>query len=131
MFSWLYKTKLDLIESLGNMASKSAPERSFYPKPPRKDYQQFNDRLESFIGWPVPWIDCKELAVNGFYYKPHPQYSDRVICAFCGITLCQWKAQDGVAQEHGIYSKRCPMVAKREIISKVATDLYTSYPIEN
>ncbi len=29
-------------------------------------YEKF--RIESFRNWPIPYIDCRELAAQGFYY---------------------------------------------------------------
>ena len=55
----------------------------------KMNYEKF--RIESFIGWSVPWIDAKLLAKIGFYYSG---IGDRVICNFCKLGLWKWGAND-------------------------------------
>ena len=64
-------------------------------------------RIESFTCWPVPYIDVRELAKNGFYYI---RINDAVQCAFCQVLLNNWEADDTVEFEHKKWSSGCPFV---------------------
>ena len=68
-------------------------------------YEKF--RIESYRNWPVPYIDVRELAKNGFYYTG---YSDVVSCIFCHITICNWEADDNIQKEHNKWAPYCPFV---------------------
>jgi len=67
-----------------------------------KKYEKF--RIESFLFWPVPWLDCRELAENGFYYTGS---SDHICCAFCNLTLGNFEAEDDISAEHMKWSPNC------------------------
>ena len=83
-------------------------------------------RIESFKYWPVPYVDVRELARNGFYYyrinnnvqcvlcKP-----DMVKCAFCNVIIGNWEADDSVQGEHKKFSPNCPMVKQKAITNNV------------
>jgi hypothetical protein len=72
--------------------------------------QKFNFekfRLESFIGWPLPFIDPRDLAVNGLYSLRN---GDLTKCNFCDIIIYDWEVGDNVAEQHRRYKPDCPMV---------------------
>lgn len=64
-------------------------------------------RLKSFKHWPIPYVDVRELARDGFYYTGE---SDRVICNFCKTGLYRWDPNDIVAEEHKKQASQCPWV---------------------
>lgn len=84
-------------------------------------------RLESFIGWPVPWIDANTLAKIGFYYTGE---GDKVMCNFCKIGLRNWEAEDCPIGEHRKHSPGCRMEKDKSNIpmkEKDCNDLCGSY----
>lgn len=64
-------------------------------------------RLESFYGWPVPYIQPQDLAANGFYYT---NKADIVKCNFCNVAMYNWEAMDNVEEEHRRLRPTCPFV---------------------
>ena len=64
-------------------------------------------RLETFIGWPVPYVDTRSLAKTGFYYTKEV---DKVMCNFCGLGLGEWEALDVPLEEHKRFSSQCPLL---------------------
>ena len=67
-------------------------------------------RLESFAGWPLPYIDPRDLAANGFYSLRN---GDLVKCNFCDVVIHEWEAGDDAMFEHQRYQPHCPMVLGR------------------
>lgn len=67
-------------------------------------------RLESFCGWQKPFISIFELAESGFFYNPSSGI-DNVCCAFCRLSLYDFKAFDIPSTEHREYSPTCVKVA--------------------
>jgi hypothetical protein len=69
----------------------------------KMNYEKF--RIESFKRWPIPYINVREMAANGFYYKGE---SDLVKCNFCDIQLGNWEAEDVPIEQHRKYAPYCP-----------------------
>lgn len=65
------------------------------------------NRLETFKYWPVPWIDVKELAKDGFYFTGT---GDIVECRFCRLRIYSWEGNDIVKEEHYLHAPYCPLV---------------------
>ena len=56
------------------------------------------DRLESYRDWPPSAYACPEtLAKTSLYYTG---IADHVRCAFCNVTLCDWKPDDVPLLKH-------------------------------
>ncbi|XP_063235266.1 baculoviral IAP repeat-containing protein 7-B-like isoform X2 [Bacillus rossius redtenbacheri] len=70
------------------------------------------ERLETFRSWPVPFMDPGALARDGFYYT---NSGDVVRCAFCGVSLWQWKEGDSAVADHRRESPRCPFLRERPV----------------
>ena|SRR5277367_1851343 len=68
-------------------------------------YQYEKFRIESFKNWPIPWIDVRELAKNGFYYTGN---DDSVDCYFCQIRIHDWQAEDTPKEVHKKWAPYCP-----------------------
>jgi len=64
-------------------------------------------RIESFQNWPVPYINVRELAANGFYYTG---CCDVVECRFCRLRLNNWEADDDVVEQHNKFASYCPFL---------------------
>ena len=96
----------------------------------KMNYEKF--RLESFKGWPIPWISPREMAANGFYFNKILE--DVVECNFCHIKLYCWEAEDVPAEQHerwapfcpfikGEQTKNVPIINKKTIIYKCLDEL--------
>ena len=68
---------------------------------------KMKNRLGSFKNWPIPYIDVRELAKDGFYYTG---YSDIVECRFCRLRLYRFEADDDVKEEHHLHAPYCPFL---------------------
>lgn len=78
-------------------------------------------RLETYVDWPIGLKQKPdELADSGFFYT---QYSDKVTCFSCGITISQWEETDEVWEEHAFWSNNCNYLKLRkepEFINKIS-----------
>lgn len=62
------------------------------------------NRLNSFVGWNVRFIEPVKLAKAGFYFT---HKDDRVKCPFCNIEIYQWKQGDDPLRDHKTWSPAC------------------------
>ncbi|KAM3965021.1 death-associated inhibitor of apoptosis 1-like [Aphomia sociella] len=69
------------------------------------------NRLKTFINWPVKFLSPEIFAENGFYYMG---YDDVVCCAFCKIEIMSWIEGDDPAVDHLRWSPNCPLLQKKE-----------------
>ena len=92
--SQIYIKSMDVLDS----RVKSSAEKNM-------DFEKF--RIESFKNWPVPYIDFRELAADGFFYTG---FSDKVECNFCRLLLKDWEATDIPRKEHLKFAAYCPFV---------------------
>lgn len=92
--------------SYNNTVTDSIPK--YFSSSEKMKYEKF--RIESFRNWPIPYIDCRELAAQGFYYINE---SDIVKCSFCDIHLSCWEAEDTGVNQHLKWAPYCPMVRGR------------------
>ena len=58
-------------------------------------YEQ--ERLNTFLNWPLQWPSATSLAKEGFYYLKE---KDIVSCAFCYGNVGSWEYDDVPRQEH-------------------------------
>ena len=63
-------------------------------------------RLETFDNWELDFIDKRELAKCGFYYK---KTEDHVKCFFCKGTVGLWEEGDDPRIEHKRHFPHCEM----------------------
>jgi hypothetical protein len=63
-------------------------------------------RIETFKGWPVPYINVRELAANGFYYCGNDDY---VQCNFCQFRVHNFEADWNINELHNKYAGFCPL----------------------
>ena len=64
-------------------------------------------RLASFRNWPLPFINVRVMAKNGFYYLGD---GDVVKCNFCQIRLYRWDPNHIIEEEHLKKSPGCPLL---------------------
>ena len=74
-----------------NLFSRSKPLKSL------DSYFYEQERLDSFIDWPLPWLNPKDLAKDGFYYL---RKDDKVVCAFCNASVSNWNFNDDIRTVH-------------------------------
>lgn len=67
------------------------------------------NRVHSFAGWSVTFLDLRTLAAAGFYYTGK---SDIVKCFECGIEISQWMEGDKPMTEHQRFSAFCRFIRK-------------------
>lgn len=62
------------------------------------------NRLNTFTGWPLPFIKPAHLAKAGFYYT---KKADIVKCAYCSIEIGHWQQGDNITTDHRKWSPNC------------------------
>lgn len=84
------------------------------PKPGRSktflsyDSLRFEEeRLETFIEWPLKWLHPEELAADGFYYL---RTADHCACVFCRGIVGAWEVGDTPRGEHQRHFPHCPFI---------------------
>lgn len=77
-----------------------------------KNMKSEKDRLLTYVDWPNPGIDPKELAKAGFYSI---RYEDAVRCAFCQVEICRWEEGDNAMSDHQRWSNTCPFIRGNEV----------------
>ncbi|XP_050098585.1 death-associated inhibitor of apoptosis 2 [Anopheles aquasalis] len=65
------------------------------------------NRLATFVNWPVSFMKAEELAKAGFYYTHH---SDEVKCAWCSGVIGRWEVGDDAFREHAKFFPGCAKV---------------------
>lgn len=69
--------------------------------------QDEEQRLKTFINWPLTFISKHSLAEDGFYYTGK---NDIVRCAFCQIEIGYWEKDDIPNAEHKRWNPNCPLI---------------------
>lgn len=95
-----------------NFLRKSqSPITSFFQAPDEPDnnidYRCESSRLNSFKGWPCPWMKPERLAAAGFYYTGK---EDNVKCFECDVEISKWETDDNPMVDHQRWSRRCRFV---------------------
>ena len=75
------------------------------------DLKVIENRLETYVNWPIDFINPEQLAEAGFYYL---NIADQVKCAFCGGIIGHWEVNDQPLQEHRKFFPDCPIVRQQE-----------------
>ena len=65
------------------------------------------ERLDTFVEWPITFINPKELAACGFYYL---RESDHVACIFCHRNVGSWEIGDEPQTEHKKHFPECKFI---------------------
>ena len=65
------------------------------------------ERLETFIEWPVPWLNPDDLSADGFYYL---RTSDHCACVYCRGVVGGWEPGDTPRGEHQRHFPHCPFI---------------------
>jgi Inhibitor of Apoptosis domain len=69
--------------------------------------QREENRLKTFVGWPIRFQDPAKLAQSGFYYL---QADDKVQCVFCRGIIGKWEPDDVPNVEHSRFFSYCPFI---------------------
>ncbi|KAK2182415.1 hypothetical protein NP493_354g00014 [Ridgeia piscesae] len=77
-------------------------------------------RLESFSKWPTSAYGCPDdLAKTGLFYFGN---ADHVRCAFCMVTLRDWKPDDDPAEVHQNSSSTCAFLKDAQAAGNVSIE---------
>lgn len=76
------------------------------------DYRKEQERLDTFINWPLPWLSPEELAADGFYYLGR---NDQCVCVFCRGILMKWEEGDSPRGEHTRFYPNCPFINNKPV----------------
>ncbi|XP_053604899.1 baculoviral IAP repeat-containing protein 7-B isoform X2 [Plodia interpunctella] len=80
------------------------------------DLRREDERLKTFVNWPVPFLSPQKLARNGFYYLGK---NDEVRCAFCKVEIMRWMEGDDPAKDHQRWAPQCPLLRKQNSAGNV------------
>jgi len=69
--------------------------KSTYP-----EYSTYQDRLNTFEGWPVLQTPTKELTAEAGFFRKYK--NDHVLCFHCGIGLSNWKDVEDPWMKHAL-----------------------------
>ena len=74
-----------------------------------RDYKMRREsvRIESFVGWPIPFLSFAKLARAGFFYNGT---GDKVQCAFCNIQISGWQFGHDPFKIHKAQNRECHYV---------------------
>ncbi|XP_042857633.1 death-associated inhibitor of apoptosis 2-like [Penaeus japonicus] len=107
------------------------------PKPSRSktfisyDSLRFEkERLETFIDWPIQWLDPSELASDGLYYL---RTSDHCACVFCRGIIGAWEVGDTPRGEHQRHFSHCPFIRGQPVgnVPIHHSDILARLPYQN
>ncbi|XP_026749079.1 inhibitor of apoptosis protein isoform X2 [Galleria mellonella] len=87
--------------------------------------QNVEERLKSFVNWPVPFLSPEKLAQCGFYYKG---CGDEVICAYCNVEIMSWREGDDPAVDHKRWSPQCPLLRMESDTDNLSSCLLRRQP---
>lgn len=65
------------------------------------------NRLETFISWPLDWLKPEDLARDGFYFL---RTKDHCACVYCRGIVGVWEAGDTPRGEHQQHFPHCPFI---------------------
>ena len=65
------------------------------------------ERLKTFVGWPLSFVSVGDLAATGFFYL---RDGDKVQCVFCNTIVGDWERGDAPNNEHVRHSRSCPFL---------------------
>ena len=119
-------------------ASQSAPQ-SRTKKFVSYDSLKFEqERLETFIDWPLEYLSPADLAQNGFYYL---RTADHCACVFCRGIVGNWDEGDIPREEHCRHFPRCPFIKGQavgniplaccKIISRITCEVSAALPVSS
>ena len=84
---------------------KSVISKKFY-NPVHNLYFE-KERLDSYVEWPVLFINPQKLAASGFYYL---RQNDDVACIYCNGIIGCWEIDDDPDEEHLKHFPHCKFI---------------------
>lgn len=82
-----------------------------HPEQSETDLKVIENRLETYVNWPIEFITPEQLSQAGFFYLG---IADQVKCAFCGGIIGHWEVNDQPLQEHRKFFPDCPLVRQQD-----------------
>ncbi|XP_069195778.1 baculoviral IAP repeat-containing protein 7-A-like [Procambarus clarkii] len=70
------------------------------------------ERLDTYIDWPLEWLEPSDLARDGFYYL---RTNDHVACVFCRGILGSWERGDTPRGEHQFHFPHCQFIRNQPV----------------
>nr|BDT62385.1 MAG: baculoviral IAP repeat-containing protein [Melicertus latisulcatus majanivirus] len=88
------------------------------------------ERLDTFIDWPIKWLDPSELASDGFYYL---RTADHCSCVFCRGIVGAWEVGDTPRGEHQRHFPHCPFIRGQPVgnVSIHHSNILEQWPRQN
>ncbi|XP_069172814.1 uncharacterized protein [Procambarus clarkii] len=70
------------------------------------------ERLNTYIDWPLEWLEPSDLARDGFYYL---RTNDHVACVFCRGIVGSWERGDTPRGEHQRHFPHCHFIRNQPV----------------
>nr|XP_045624378.1 baculoviral IAP repeat-containing protein 3-like [Procambarus clarkii] len=70
------------------------------------------ERLNTYIDWPLEWLEPSDLARDGFYYL---RTNDHVACVFCRGIVGAWERGETPRGEHQWHFPHCPFIRNQPV----------------
>nr|XP_045591760.1 baculoviral IAP repeat-containing protein 7-like [Procambarus clarkii] len=70
------------------------------------------ERLNTYIDWPLEWLEPSDLARDGFYYL---RTNDHVACVFCRGIVGSWERGDTPRGEHQRHFPHCQFIRNQPV----------------
>nr|BDT62997.1 MAG: baculoviral IAP repeat-containing protein [Trachysalambria curvirostris nimavirus] len=70
------------------------------------------ERLETFIDWPIEWLNPADLSADGFYYL---RTADHCACIFCRGVVGAWEVGDTPRGEHQRHFPHCTFIRGKPV----------------
>ncbi|XP_069177145.1 baculoviral IAP repeat-containing protein 7-like [Procambarus clarkii] len=70
------------------------------------------ERLDTYIDWPLEWLEPSDLARDGFYYL---RTNDHVACVFCRGIVGSWERGDTPRGEHQRHFPHCQFIRNQPV----------------
>ena len=72
-----------------------------------KELRYEQERLDTFIKWPLDWLKPEDLARDGFYFLREKDYC---ACVFCDGIIGDWEDGDTPRGEHQRLAPQCHFI---------------------
>ncbi|XP_069184285.1 baculoviral IAP repeat-containing protein 8-like [Procambarus clarkii] len=86
-------------------------------------------RLQTFVDWPVKWLNPIDLVEDGFYYLRN---SDYCLCAFCYCIVGAWIVGDTPRRRHKMINQDCAFIRgkRSDNVSLEVSEIAFKYGLE-
>ena len=88
------------------------------------NFNNYDERMNTFQNWPSKLVKPEELATDGFAYKG---IDDLTACVYCGLEIDEWEEGDSPTKLHRESSPFCPAIIVIDEINAKEGKLFFSY----